>query len=899
LAAEGATTDIMTTGATNTATNIGINMSTLSAAGGVGLSLGGIEFNKSVTSNLQIGNSSTTVNGILQLNGATINSVAKTLVRVSGSSSLTIANVNSGTGTQTMGLRLGITDGIFDVDTSRTLTISSIISEATVGSGFTKTGAGNLTLAGANTFTGAVTVDGGNLVINNYAALDLNSSLITVGGGSAGINIQQVGTGATSDSYSQNLSLNGSLRSTGGSGTNTLALTWSGDITLTGNSTFNANGNTTIDIDGDVDLGANTLTFQTDGSRGGNRIDGAISGTGGLIKTSGNTLVLSGANLYTGTTTVDAGTLRFTNQNSLYNSNSANWTAAKINVLSGASLALNVDSAGSSGFTSTSLDTLLGNISVANSASEGLQAGAVIGIDTGTATGSSFTQGNSITDSTGVSGGAITLNKLGAGTLVLDKANTHTGNTIISAGAINAQHANALGGTAGTTTVASNAALILQGGISFAAEPLTLTASTSGSTLLRNASGNNTWTGPITTTVGGTSFLTRIESQADLLTVSGSITGTSSNSLVFQGAGNITVSGQITGAAGLISGSNGAGVRTLSNDANDYTGATGVSGGTLAFTSIADGGVASALGAATTSTAINLGSSTTSGTLKYVGTAVGGHSSDRVVNLNGTTGNGTIEASGSGPLVLTSGVTAAGGGVKTLTLAGTNSGNNSIGAISEASALSAVSVTKSGSGTWTMTGTSGYTGTTDIDEGKLIINGNISTSTLTTVASGATIGGGGTVGQLTVESAGFITPGNSTGILTVDGNYTQAGTYTAEIDGLTPGTLHDRINVNGSVDITSGSLVTLFAGSYSINDLIVILANDGADAITGTYSGLAQGAIAATFGGFQWQISYLADSTGNTFTGGNDIALMAVPEPNVGALLGGLGTVMLLRRRRH
>jgi len=209
-------------------------------------------------------------------------------------------------------------------------------------------------------------------------------------------------------------------------------------------------------------------------------------------------------------------------------------------------------------------------------------------------------------------------------------------------------------------------------------------------------------------------------------------------------------------------------------------------------------------------------------------------------------------------------------------------------------------VIKTGTGTLVVSATSNYTGVTNVTQGTLVVNGNISTSVLTTVSSGATLGGSGTVGALTVDSGAFVTPGNSPGILTVNGNYTQAGTYNAEITGTTAGVGgYDQITVTGAVDITGGSLVALFsAGSYALGDKLFILLNDGLDAITGTYSGFAQGATVATYGGFDWAISYLADSTGNTFTGGNDIALMAVPEPNIAALIGGFGVLALLRRRR-
>ena len=207
-------------------------------------------------------------------------------------------------------------------------------------------------------------------------------------------------------------------------------------------------------------------------------------------------------------------------------------------------------------------------------------------------------------------------------------------------------------------------------------------------------------------------------------------------------------------------------------------------------------------------------------------------------------------------------------------------------------------LTKLGSGTLALTSTNAYTGATTVNAGKLVVNGSISTSILTTVASSATLGGSGTVGALTIDSDAFVTPGNSPGILTVNGNYTQAGQYTAEIAGTTAGSGYDQIGVTGAVNITGGSLVTMFSGSYAMGNLLFILLNDSNDAITGTYTGLAQGATVASYGGLSWQISYLADSAGNTFTGGNDIALMAIPEPNVAALIGGFGLLGLLHRRR-
>jgi autotransporter-associated beta strand protein len=232
---------------------------------------------------------------------------------------------------------------------------------------------------------------------------------------------------------------------------------------------------------------------------------------------------------------------------------------------------------------------------------------------------------------------------------------------------------------------------------------------------------------------------------------------------------------------------------------------------------------------------------------------------------------------------------------------------NAIGRSSDVVSTSVVNFAKAGLGTLTLEGTNTYTGTTTVRAGSLIVNGINSTSSLTTVQTGATLGGTGTVGALTIAEGGIFSPGNSPGIQTVNGNYIQNGTLQVEIEGDTAGNgagFHDQVDVTGTVTLGNLSVLSLttFSGTYAPNDLIFILLNDGTDAITGTFAGMAQGDVVSNFGGFDWQISYVADgdSLGTpAFTGGNDIALMAVaiPEPSV-ALLGGLGLLALLRRRR-
>jgi fibronectin-binding autotransporter adhesin len=138
---------------------------------------------------------------------------------------------------------------------------------------------------------------------------------------------------------------------------------------------------------------------------------------------------------------------------------------------------------------------------------------------------------------------------------------------------------------------------------------------------------------------------------------------------------------------------------------------------------------------------------------------------------------------------------------------------------------------------------------------------------------GGTLKGKGTVGVLTMSS-GTIAPGLSPGCLT-SGNLTYTGgSLEIELEGTTVCTQYDQQIVNGTVDLGAATTLNILKGSaYSpaLNSVYTIISNDGSDAVTGTFAGLAQGAT-AVLGSYSYRISY----TGGD---GNDVTLTVVAVP--------------------
>jgi len=95
--------------------------------------------------------------------------------------------------------------------------------------------------------------------------------------------------------------------------------------------------------------------------------------------------------------------------------------------------------------------------------------------------------------------------------------------------------------------------------------------------------------------------------------------------------------------------------------------------------------------------------------------------------------------------------------------------------------------------------------------------------------------------------------------------------FQVDLNGTTPGAGYDQLNVHGSLDLGDATLSVTLGYTPAIGDSFVIINNDGADAITGMFAGLPQGAF-LTNGVSIFRISYRGGD-------GNDVVLYRVNPP--------------------
>ena len=720
---------------------------------------------------IALGDDSALGTGTVTLNGGALSSVAsaaRTITNnlvIGGSIELGNATDNGVLTFQTGTVNLSGADR--QITTSSNVTLAGAISNG----GITKLGNGILTLSGANTYDGGVTVSAGRVRAGSASAF--GTGTVTLAGG----------TSLSSDSVSSRILANGFAltgNATLGNATDNGDLTLSGAVDLAGNTvsvasnvTFSgsvttgtlsvSNGTlalggsniladtadvtlasgTTFNIGGFADtMGDLTVTNATVSngtltaasvSASAGTISANLAGSGALTKTTAGSLLLSGANSsYSGTLSVANGTLLVGGANAL--------GSGTVTLSAGTTLA-------SDSITARTLGNNLvldGNVTLGDSVNTGtltFSSGVALNDANRTITTASNVTLGGIISSTNAANGALT--KAGAGTLTLSGDNTYTGGTTVSAGTLQLGAANRLADTGGVS-LASGTTFNLGGFAETVGDVTVDVATISNGTLTANS---------IAATSSGTI--------SAILAGSGTLTKTGNGTLTLSGAN--TLSGNIAVNGGTLASSNSLGTSAISVGAN---GTLSLSRGTLS-NSFAN--TLSGSGAITyTSTAATpangelalAGASTFSGTITV-------NSGKLAFENAGSLGGAPILNVASGATVsIGSGFTGGTAFVTNLTGAGTvntawqgttdtrtlsvNSTATSTfsGVLADAGSLSRVmAFAKTGAETLILTGVNTYTGATTVSAGTLQIGdggalgdiGTISTTALTTIESGATL----------------------------------------------------------------------------------------------------------------------------------------------------------------
>ena len=583
-------------------------------------------------------------------------------------------------------------------------------------------------------------------------------------------------------------------------------------IDLTGTSSLTNNGGT---VSGPIQVSSGTLTLlQTTagGATGSASYSNVFSGGGALtVSTDADkSVTLSGANTYTGTTTVNAGTLTLTGSITSNVTNNATFNNTGGTV---------------TGTVSSTAGTF---------ANTGIVTGAV-SISGGTATNTGTLQNTLL-----VTGGTFTNNTNGT----VQGTTTNNGGTITGAGGTFAGVTNTTGTfnlNAGSTGTVSNAATFNIGGTSGTTGTFTTTAA--GSRLLVNT-GTYTVSGLVTNS--GTNALGGIlvAAGATLTATAGGITNNAGATIVNNGTINDTLNNSGTVTNNLTYNANVAtNTGTITNSATGtWTG--NVTSNTSSATGITNNGIWVGNVVANTGTIVNnlTWTGTVSNTFVFTNNAPG-----TISGLVTNTGSGTFTTTGTLSNGLTNAGVANAQGTINGPIANNAGGINVTGALVGNSTFNNAATANMNINNQSFTGSTTYTnvGTTNLTAGGLLsataitnsgtfINGGTTTGTFT--MSAGNLSGTGNTQSLTVNGGTFA-PGNGTAgtSMTVTGSLLlqAAATYLVQINPTTA----SFTSVTGAATLGGATVSANFAaGSYVSKTYTLVTAAGG---VTGTFGALA------------------------------------------------------------
>ena len=181
-------------------------------------------------------------------------------------------------------------------------------------------------------------------------------------------------------------------------------------------------------------------------------------------------------------------------------------------------------------------------------------------------------------------------------------------------------------------------------------------------------------------------------------------------------------------------------------------------------------------------------------------------------------------------------------------------------------------------------------------DGQTNVDGILQATGLIDIQGGELTGDGQINGD--INNAGTVGPGNSPGLLSIDGVYSQSvsGILTIELGGLSAGTGYDVLDITGTANLAGTLDVDLFdlgGGLFSptLGDTFDILF---AETIAGEFDILS---LAGLNNGLGWEVSYLLDDLGDDIV---RLSVQAVPIPAAFWLFGSgmLGLIGISRRKK-